>query len=319
MPDYVISVRKLNKKAPGGLGNEPGPTRFLAVPEGAAPASSHQIARKDWVAKVMEEAANGQKDPVTGNACGDILVFVHGFNNEPEKVLERHRLLEKNLGEAGFRGAVVSFDWPSNDQAINYLEDRSDARKTAARLVDDGIRLFTTTQLRGCSLNVHLLAHSTGAYVIRQGFDDADDARNIASVNWTVSQVAFIGADVSDRSMSAADSKSSSIYRHCVRLTNYQNPYDSVLKLSNIKRVGVAPRVGRVGLPESAPRKAVNINCGPYYHKHKKDGAGSSSSHSWYFDDPGFARDLAHTLQGDIDRDFIPTRQAGQHGLELQN
>lgn len=32
-----------------------------------------------------------------------------------------------------------------------------------------------------------------------------------------------MGADVSSRSMSAEDSKSSSAYRHCARLTNHQN------------------------------------------------------------------------------------------------
>lgn len=318
MPDFVISVRKLKKGAPGGLGAEPGPTRFLEVPDGTDPDRSHEIPRKEWVEKVMVEASSGEKDPVTGHDLGDILVFVHGYNNDPPVVLQRHRLLEKNLGVEGYQGAVVSFDWPSNDLAINYLEDRSDARKTALKLVDDCIRLFTTTQLRGCSLNVHLLAHSTGAYVIRQGFDDADDRRNIASVNWTVSQIAFIGADVSARSMSETDSKATSIYRHCVRLTNYQNPFDSVLKLSNVKRVGVAPRVGRVGLPETAPQKAVNVNCGPHFHKLPEDKSVPGTwAHSWHFGDPGFARDLALTLRGDIDRNFIPTRTLGATGLEL--
>lgn len=319
MPDYVISVRNLKKGAPGGLGNEPGPTRFLAVPDGANPDRSHEIPRKAWVADVVAQAASGQKDPVTGHDLGDILVFVHGYNNDPPVVIQRHRLLKQMLGNAGYTGTVVSFDWPSNDMAINYLEDRSDARKTALSLVDDGIRLFTTTQLRGCSLNVHLLAHSTGAYVIRQGFDDADDRRNIASVNWTVSQIAFIGADVSARSMSETDSKSSSIYRHCVRLTNYQNPFDSVLKLSNIKRVGVAPRVGRVGLPQDVPHKAVNVNCGPYFNELKEDSSVPGTwSHSWHFGDAGFARDLTHTLRGDIDRNFIPTRILKPTGLELK-
>ncbi len=54
----------------------------------------------------------------------------------------------------------------------------------------------------------------------------------------------------------------SSLSLHCVHRTNYHNPYDSVLKLSNVKRIGVAPHASRVGLSESAPAKAVGVDCG---------------------------------------------------------
>ena len=150
---------------------------------------------------------------LTGQATGDILVFIHGYNNDQQVVLERHRQLKKDLKASGYKGAVISFDWPSASSTLNYLEDRSDAKKTALKLVDDCIKLFTITQQKGCELNVHLLAHSTGAYVIREAFDDADDRKSIASTNWSVSQIAFIGADVSSKSMAERDSKSVS-YTH---------------------------------------------------------------------------------------------------------
>jgi esterase/lipase superfamily enzyme len=314
MTDFVISVRNVKRKK-GVFGSEPGPTRYLSVPANKKVLiPGQQINRRDWVAAVMAAAKTGN-DPVTGADCGEILVFVHGYNNDPPRVLARHRLLAENLRAAGFPGVVVSFDWPSNDVALNYLEDRGDARKSAIKLVEDGIRLFTTNQMRGCAYNVHVLAHSMGAFVVREAFDDADDRRFVASVNWTVSQIAFISADISARSMSAQDSKTSSLFRHCVRLTNYQNPFDSVLKLSNVKRVGVAPRVGRVGLPAGAPEKSVNIGCGPYFHElpEKADTLGSWA-HSWQFADEGFAKDLALTLHGDIDRSFLPTRKLDPQG-----
>lgn len=312
MTDYLISVRNIRR---GVFGSEPGPTRFLEIPEDTdEPHPDHGIGRAYWVDRVMDLARLGP-DPATGRDCGDILVFVHGYNNEPPVVMTRHRRLKKNLRAAGFDGAVVSFDWPSNNIALNYLEDRSDARLTSIKLVDDCIRLFTLTQLRGCAYNVHLLAHSTGAYVIREGFDDADDRRNIAATNWTASQVVFIGADVSAKSLGINDSKSSSLYRHSIRLTNFQNPYDAVLKLSNIKRVGVAPRAGRVGLPGQIPHKAVNVNCGAYFRGLRPDPAATGAwEHAWYFDDPLFARDLAYTLKGDIDRAYIPTRTRAADG-----
>jgi esterase/lipase superfamily enzyme len=218
-------------------------------------------------------------------------------------------------GEAGYAGVVASFDWPSADSALNYLEDRSDAKQTAIRLVTDCIAPFSVVQSPGCRVNVHVLAHSTGAYVVREAFDDADDRPRIAAANWTASQVVFIGADVSAKSMAAGNAKSSSLYRHCVRLTNYSNPFDAVLKLSNVKRIGVAPRVGRVGLPEGVPDKAVNVDCGRYYAAHEAEmQVLGAKSHSWHIGDPVFTRDLVFTLEGDIDRRAIPTREVGAGG-----
>jgi len=164
-------------------------------------------------------------------------------------------------------------------------------------------------QEENCKINVHLLAHSTGAYVVREAFDDADDRPGVALSNWSVSQIMFIGADVSSKSMSAENAKSSSIYRHCVRLTNYSNPYDAALKLSNVKRVGVAPRVGRIGLPNEIPDNAVNVNCGAYYDKNESSIKSiGTKSHSWYIGDSKFTKDMFHTITGDIDRHSIPTR-----------
>jgi hypothetical protein len=104
--------------------------------------------------------------------------------------------------------------------------------------------------------------------------------------------------------------RSKSLDHHGVRLTNYHNPYDCVLKLSNVKRVGVAPRAGGVGLPEDAPAKAVGVDCGARFLKTHPvtNPVVDSISHGWYFEDPVFLKDLTFTLAGDMDRNVIPTR-----------
>ena len=40
----------------------------------------------------------------------------------------------------------MSFNWASDNSTINYLEDRSDAKTTAHRLVDDVIELIAALQ-----------------------------------------------------------------------------------------------------------------------------------------------------------------------------
>jgi hypothetical protein len=159
-----------------------------------------------------------------------------------------------------------------------------------------------------------------GAYVMREAFDDADDRPAIAAMNWTVSQVCLIGADISSESMETGNARSASLYRHAVRITNYFTPYDAVLKLSNTKRAGTAPRLGRVGLPGALPAKAADVDCGPYFFAtHGARADTGMYAHGWYIDDMVFIKDLALTLQGDIDRNRLPTRKVNSpNRLELQ-
>lgn len=310
--DYVICVRNVDRT--GQFGTEPGKTRFLSVPPGQLPNKSQEINQRNWVAAVLAEAEDG-KDARTGLPTGDVLVFIHGFNNGQQTVMGRHRLLKSSLEAAGYEGAVVSFDWPSAECALAYLEDRSDAKATARRLVDDCITLLAARQANQCRINVHLLGHSTGAYVIREAFDDADDCNTIENGAWTVSQIALIAGDVSSGSMSEEDSSSKSLYRHCIRLTNYSNGLDSVLALSNAKRLGFAPRVGRVGLPDDAPTKAVEVDCTGYFKTlTEPPGFDGVFNHSWHIGDPVFTQDLLYTLWGEMDRARIPTRQPGPGG-----
>ena len=314
-PDYVITARAV---AGGAFGDDVGPTTFLQVPATAAnTAPADGIPRNDWVRKVIAEA--GRKRDATGVVRGDVLTFIHGSDTTPPIMLQRHRRLKTDLRQHGYAGAVVSFDWPAGNVALAYLEDREKAKLTAFQLVGNCIELFARMQgAADCDINVHLLAHSTGAYVVREAFDDADDRQAIAAVNWTASQIVLISADISAASMSGGNPASESIYRHCLRLTNYSNPFDEVLQLSNVKRVGLAPRVGRVGLPADSPQKAVNVDCGEYYQTMIKTRPPNTiigyPSHSWQIGDPVFTEDLAQTLNGDLDRSAISTRQALPNG-----
>jgi pimeloyl-ACP methyl ester carboxylesterase len=312
--DYIFVARNLTSRK---FGSNPGPTRFLKVPQSANNLHPDQtITKRDWFDDVIHEAKHDPTAP--GRPLGDVLVYIHGFNNDTATVLERHRLIRKGLAAHGYKGAVVSFDWPSASSALNYLDDRSDAKLTALRLVTDGVAPFSRIVQQDCEISVHLLAHSMGAFVVREAFDDADDRPAVAATGWTVSQVMLCGADVSQGSM-ADGPTSSSLYRHCVRLTNYSNPYDSVLSISGAKRVGVAPRVGRVGLPATAPTKAVDVNVGDYYDANRAKFAGiTNADHAWFFYDKTFLKDVLFTLQGDLDRHVIPTRRVEGGMLHLK-
>jgi pimeloyl-ACP methyl ester carboxylesterase len=308
--NYVLSARNVSK---GEFGSNPGPVKHLEVPSQAQVFRPDQaISRKDWIERVLRGA---RRDPAASVPAGDIVVYVHGFNSSPRLVLKRHRQVSAGLAEAGFDGIVVTFDWPSADSAFNYQEDRRDARATADHLVDDVIRPIVERQRPDCRINVHIVAHSMGAYVVREAFDYADQVLQLRAKAWTISQMVFLAADVSVRSMGVENGKSDSLYRRCVRLTNYYNPLDDVLALANTKTADAEPRAGRSGLSPTAPAKAVDVYCGARYGR-IKDGIpqGASMSHAWHFDDPLFFRDLIQTIEGRIDRREFTTRTSTDRG-----
>jgi esterase/lipase superfamily enzyme len=316
MASFVICVRSIQK---GEFGSDVGPTRYLIVPDEQPPMPDHAVSRTDWLAAV-QAAATGATDAQSPPAGGEVLVLVHGFGAGAHENLWRHHRLQTDLRELGYGGVIVSFDWPCAEQPLLRLDGRDQAKLAAMRLCDDGIRLLATQQARGCGIAVHVLAHSAGAYVLREACDDADDCSGIAYHNWVIGQVALIGADVSAATMADGDSKSAALYRHCQRLTNYQSPGDGVLGLGNAPRAGLAPRLGRVGLPATAPGKAVNVDCGAYFAGKKQDDAIfiGPFGHAWHIGDAVFAADLLYTLQGEIDRNYLPTRRRTADGrLEL--
>lgn len=320
--DYVITTRRIRNNS---FDAEPGPARYLKVPNTIAePTPDHQMVGRGGVTRWVEdvrELADGTPNTNSVSPTGDVLIFIHGYNNDLPIIMKRQRQLAKDLKAEGWKGVVIGFDWPSDDSTLNYHEDRSDASEVATALVSKGVRVLAQGQDSGCLTNVHLIGHSTGAYVIMEAFAQADKKGDWFKSSWRVGQVALIGGDISSSSLGEDNDWSSPMFHRVMRLTNYSNPFDSVLAISNAKRLGVKPRVGRVGLPENARPKAVNVNCGNHFKSIDPLVATyfGTFNHSWHIGDRVFARDLAMTLEGAIDRHALPTRKTDNGALILQD
>jgi pimeloyl-ACP methyl ester carboxylesterase len=174
-------------------------------------------------------------------------------------------------------------------------------------------------KVRSCTINVHLIGHSTGAFVIMEAFSSAAKKGTLFKKPWRIGQVVFIGGDVSSASLSSSSDWAGPMYDRMFRLTNYSNKFDKVLGVSNMKRLGTSPRAGRVGLSGNVPTKAVDVDCSEYFKTKdpKQSVFVGTFNHSWYIGDPVFALDLALTLEGGIDRQAIPTRRSDHGRLTL--
>ena len=89
--NYIISARKRTGDA---LIAEPGPIKFLKVPSTLDSYDARQAvsSAKDWVAEV-QGLADGDENPNSIGPRGDVLIFVHGYNNDIPTVLKRIRQL----------------------------------------------------------------------------------------------------------------------------------------------------------------------------------------------------------------------------------
>lgn len=293
-----------------GYSNRLGPAKFLCVPDREQPARKYEKSFTAWMKDVR--AASGSSDDKKGH----VVFFVHGYNTEVSDLELRHRKITRGLKKAGFEGAVIGFDWPSNGRALEYVFDRLDARNAANHLMTYGIRPFAERQEPDCDVNVHVLAHSMGAFLVREAFDYADDDHATAQTSWTMSQVALVAADISRRSMKEGSANSRSMIRRATRITNYFSKLDEILSISEIKRVGVSRRLGRVGAPDDRSEKLVNLDCSHLY-RSSLDLHGKSESHRWYFDSPRFYEDLTATFVSNLDRDVIAGREPAGGGLRL--
>jgi hypothetical protein len=321
MPRFMITVRSIDgPDFGGGLGA----IRYLDVPDGVTPAPSHAVTLRVWLAAVMATfprpvGADGKPGP----ARGDALFIVHGFNNDVLAVAALHDSIAKGLVDHGdgYAPTVISFDWPSSGQVFAYLPDLDVAAKTAIDMVNAGVRPLLTAQTQDCQVKVNALAHSMGAFVLRAALDHADDG-DVTGSDWMLGQLTLVAGDVEASAFVAGDKDTQSMMGHAYRLTNYFNRFDEVLAISNAKRAGVEERVGRVGLPQGAPSSTVNVDCSARFETLPKQGllATAEASHSWYFADANFYRDLAQTLKGAVDRNVVAMRgpaAGGAFGLAV--
>lgn len=269
-------------------------TRYVEVTasNSGATHTGGAMPKKDWLKKV--QAAGGNTE---------VLIYVHGFNTSQSGMLKRLAKIEAGVKANGFNGAVVAYDWPSDGSVFAYNRDRADAKKTAPHFVGDGILPLLNLSPRP---KIHLIAHSMGALVVLRAFSDFGDG---ALGNWGVDQAMFCSADVDAAWLEKGAWGSLVLQKRSARFTNYYSGRDQVLAFAGGFIHGGRDRAGHVGMPKIIDNKSHDIYCNAQYLKHVPSADQKPVySHRWWFDDTGFYRDMALTIQGRSATD-LPTRR----------
>lgn len=229
----------------------------------------------------------------------DTLVFIHGFNVSFTGALEAAARLAEHVVVDGRQVNVVLFSWPSDGQAVplmSYYSDREDARATGPALARTYLKLrdylVKLDSEEYCQRRLHLLAHSMGAYVLRQGLQ-ALIAKEPTALNRFFDQIMLAAPDEDDDTFEH-DSKLKLLPRLGRQVTVYFNPNDRALLISDKTKTN-PDRLGSDGprLIDMIPKKIVLVDC--------RNVAGDADPlvlHSYYIRSRAMARDLTEVLRG---------------------
>lgn len=258
-----------------------------------------------WRGSMMDQQDWCHAVHQTGGS-NEVTIFVHGFNTPQTSMLTRRAKIENGLRAHGYTGAVVGYDWPSDGSFLRYSRDKRDAKKAAEYLVSDCILpLLSETP----TPTINLIAHSMGGYLTLRALSVFDDASGPGNSAFKLNQICFVSADVNRSWMGKGAWGALLLSHRSKRFTNYFSQLDATLNLPALLVNSFEKRVGRWGMPPLIHNNHVDI----YSHEQfLKDvphvDQTPTYSHTWWFDNDKFYRDLALTLAGQDAHD-MPTRR----------
>lgn len=171
----------------------------------------------DVAAKLFQKARKTKKQ---------ILVFVHGYNNDMKDIVQTAKKLE-----ATYNVIALIFSWPANGEftgVVNYKSDKKDARESAGALNSFLKKLhyyheifinaevkkllekaqnkhpnnplkakekYVELQKRSCKVSINLLCHSMGNYLLKYEETPSDRSLKVPIFD----NICLVAADVNNK------------------------------------------------------------------------------------------------------------------------
>lgn len=303
--DYVFTRRTYNAQTQKFTNNPASLTRYLELSQSDGGGSiGAAIPADKWASRVIAQSRGH-----------GVLVFVHGFNTEQFEMLRSLRQLKSGLAAAGYKGAVVAFDWPSQGMLDKYQSDKKRAKEVARFLFLDGLQILRQADPHA---SLRLMAHSLGAYLSVRGIGEVANEGE-ESFTGKLDQAIFFAADLDRDRMRKGTWAASAIELRAKRFTQYYSTEDDVLDISQKLYNRNRKRCGQHGLPSNAPGPFLDVSCEDRFMASvpKRDRT-TSKTHNFYFDDKRFYQDVCAVIARQRPED-MPSREivaGGRHRLK---
>jgi esterase/lipase superfamily enzyme len=159
------------------------------------------------------------------------LIFVHGYRVPFDEALYKSAQI---AFDAGFKGSVVAFSWPSRGKLLEYDYDEKSAEFSAGALLD----ILKLVKLEAKISNVYIVAHSLGSRIVVDALHQAA----LSKTKLNISELIFAAPDV-DKDVFR--SKAARILTVSGKVTLYASSVDLALLASEVK-AGNITRMGYV-------------------------------------------------------------------------
>jgi esterase/lipase superfamily enzyme len=228
----------------------------------------------------------------------DMLLLVHGFNNDFEQVTAAYLNFAGQIRSAGFDGNIMGFTWPSYGAWFQYFGDVEQVEYAAFGLLNF---LLAFRPLLG-EKKFHANTHSMGAHLLIRAlaaYSRIDAIAEPLPGRFIVDEISFFAADVSNEILERGEDGNIAA-GEASRLTSYFSYRDPVLGISQ-----VVNRDGRLGLagaqrPNRLPSNAFQIDCTTLI-----------ESHSGYRGSKDVMADLVEVLRGTDSNEIEDRRTTG--------
>ncbi len=202
------------------------------------------------------------RDAMARNAQ-DTLVFVHGYNSSFRDSLRSGFKLAAQFPELN----ILVFSWPSDGSMapwLAYASDRHDAAASGPALARGLLKLtdfLCQSDADKCQQQVHLMAHSMGAYVLRHALQYY--RKSSPQIRQVLGEIALLAAD-EDSNAFEVKRKLQLLPQMASRVSVYFNRKDQAMAISDLTK-GNPERLGKAGLqlPLLTPAKVCQIDCTP--------------------------------------------------------
>ena len=290
--DYPLEVVSVNET--GFLSST---YSFLtrSVPEPTAP---DQGGRK--FAELVDErlAASGVKD---------VYIYLHGFRVKFDVPV----LVSSELWHfMGYRGAFISYSWPSTPSLFAYLADLE-----AAVIMARKLRLFLTYLAEETRAEkIHIIGFSAGSRLVIRALHQlallhADETDEEIRRDVRIGNVIIVGGDISGEEFGVA--LADDMLRVAERTTIYVSSADRALAF--VRRLFRRKRLGEMWVEELPPRMADFLRANPslqFIDVTEAAGSTDGNGHSFFRKSPWVSSDLIALLAYDIG--------AAERGLEKE-
>ncbi|MFL6336901.1 MAG: alpha/beta hydrolase [Pyrinomonadaceae bacterium] len=216
-------------------------------------------------------ALQADLDATITNNSAQLVIFIHGLANSFASGINDTGTLGAGLAQADFGGLVIGFSWPSYglfDSVVDYegvRQNINDSLENFASLLSL-VQTLRAGLAGGVALNVSLVCHSEGNYMLMQGLNYLSG--HPLSTWQNINHVLMLAADINDAALQVPGEQNvgtgAAIAGLSDQVTIYYSNTDPELALSTVTFIDYhnPDYPGRLGLegPYSFEENALETN-----------------------------------------------------------